>query len=90
MLPNTDTLIGSCGASEMSLQILSVLCNIVHHRKVFPVGAQLRYDVRLVLILIATNDHQAIVYSAWGIEWRAEEQGEVGENVHLRNRVIKF
>ena len=26
-------------------------------------GAQLRYDVRLVLILIAANNHQTIVYS---------------------------
>ena len=48
--------------SEMSLEILSVLCNNVQCRKVLSVCAQSGDDVRLVLIFIATDNHQAIIY----------------------------
>ena len=63
MLFNTAALAGRCCVSKMSLKIISVLCNVIQCRKVFPMSAQLRYDVRLVLILTATNNHQTIVYS---------------------------
>ena len=43
--------------------VFSVLCDIVQYRKVLPVDAQPGNDLRLVLIFIATDNHQAIVCS---------------------------
>ena len=59
--------------SEMSLEILSVLCNTVQCRKVLSVIAQSGDDVRLVLIFITTNNHQAIIYGG-GIGRKKEKR----------------
>ena len=66
---------GGQDKSEMCLQILSVHCNIVQCRKVLSVDAQSRDDVRLVLIFITTDNHQAIVCS--GGMGKKEGKGDV-------------
>ena len=41
----------------MNLQVFSAFCNIMQCGKVFSVGVQFGNDMRLVLILIATDNH---------------------------------
>ena len=52
---------GWYGSSKMGLQVLLKSCNTVQCSKVSPVGAQSGDKMRLVLILVATDYHQAIV-----------------------------
>ena len=52
-----------CCTSEMGLQIFLKFCNVMRHGVEFPVVAQLGNDVRFVLILIATDNHQTILCS---------------------------
>ena len=49
------------GSSKMGLQVFLKSCDTVQYSKVFPVRAQSGDKMRLVLILIATDYHQAIV-----------------------------
>ena len=66
---------GCSGTSEMGLQVLSKLSNIMQCSEVFPVSVQSGNDVRLVLIFITTDYHQTIVCSE---EERGEEMNERG------------